>query len=141
MRRAGSPTLAIGLKINPYEYRCNHRASPTLILEGDAVPRYDGGRVRRDAPERTDPRPYPLRCDPGPPLQPDLRLAQAAPDSYPTSPDYHAGGADRTLSWTLLDSWCLHRQVQWGYWILHKQAERSGEQPSGRGQESGNFEG
>src|SRR5215217_3241269 len=22
MRRAGSPTLAIGLKINPYEYRC-----------------------------------------------------------------------------------------------------------------------
>ena len=24
MRRAGSPTLAIGLKINPYEYRCKN---------------------------------------------------------------------------------------------------------------------
>src|SRR5215212_7340960 len=61
----------------------NHHASPTFILAGDVVPRYDSRCVRRDAPERTDPQPNPLRCDPGPPLQRDLRLAHAAPDSYP----------------------------------------------------------
>src|SRR5215204_2335295 len=106
----------------------NHHASPTFILAGDVVPRYDSRCVRRDAPERTDPQPNPLRCDPGPPLQPDLRLAHAAPDSYAPSPNYHAGWDDHTLPCTLLDPWRLHSQVQWGHRILYGEAERSGEQ-------------
>ncbi len=42
MRQAGSPMLAIGLRINPYEYRCS-----AWIPPGRRAPRSSGGCAQR----------------------------------------------------------------------------------------------
>ena len=56
MRRAGSPTLAIGLNINPYEYRCRVfviSSTAEMIHPTDAIQAgADGVIDKLDSPEQ-----------------------------------------------------------------------------------------
>jgi len=44
MRQAGSPTPAIGLKINPYEYRCEY-APPLALRQAQRLSDYLAPRL------------------------------------------------------------------------------------------------
>ena len=99
----------------------NHCAAPTIHLAGDARPCSNDFSAGRNAPRSADPQSHPLRCGLEPPLQPDLHLAEAAPDPYPPGTGYHAGWTDHPLLRDLLDPWRLDHQVQRGYWSIRRE--------------------